>query len=160
MTFAAEYDDWARIDPKGMPSGCSTNLVALLMEMREKWPGTASLGCFGRRPVRGGTKPSTHSWGAAIDIRPNVTRESMLGEVIPYLVGWSAEWHIQRINDYVGCRIWTAGRTASTDDACDAWWKAQRRHDGFGEAWATYLHVETTVAGWYDGRSGAERGCF
>lgn len=118
-----------------------------------------SLGCFGVRPIRLGELPSTHSYGAAIDLSyRNVGRQVALEQIVPYLIGWSAEWGIQAVHDYVGCRIWRAARTANVNEACDRWWKAQRPDSaGMGQAWADYFHVEVDPVRWSDERTEAER---
>lgn len=160
MTFQVQYEGWevAR-RPLAQYRVCSPALVSLRNEVREKY-GLVSLGCHGVRPVRGGTAPSVHSWGAAIDLSyRGLGRAGIVGDVLPWLVGWSGEWGIQAIHDYVGSRIWHAGRTATTDDACDRWWRAQRRDaSGMGQSWGDWLHVEVHPNGWGDGRSAAERG--
>jgi hypothetical protein len=73
-----------------------------------------------------------------------------LSEILPYLIDNSAELHISAIHDYLGCRIWHAGRG----------WKAQTPNpaNGMGQSWATYFHIETNLSGWGDGTPIPNRG--
>lgn len=161
MTFARSFVSWPT---SGVPlrqySKCSPNLLEVLHAVRGRWPVTKSLGCYGVRRVRGGSTESTHSWGAAIDISmAGLDRSVVTDDVLPWLVGWSDELGVQAVHDYIGCRIWRAGRTPNEADACTTWWRAQRPDSsGMGSNWATHLHIETTPTRWGDGRSMAERG--
>jgi hypothetical protein len=88
-----------------------------------------------------------------------VGRGTLLAEVIPHLITWSRPWHLQAIHDYVGCRIWRAGRTSSPAAAFDGWWKTQPADThGMGSSWATWIHLEVTPDGWGDARQWDERG--
>lgn len=155
--IATTFTDWTQ-QPVDDFQQCSPALRALHATLAGRY-GVVSLGCYGRRPIRGTTKLSTHSWGAAIDLSygqslwPNARHV-----VIGYLVGNSAEWGIQAVHDYLGCRIWRAGRTSSTSDACSSWWRAQRPDGTMGASWATYLHVEVSYDGWDDARDELARG--
>lgn len=160
MTIATTFTDWPRTVPLGAPfSRCSPSLTQLLEACRRRY-GCHLLGCYGVRPIRGGDLPSTHSWGAAIDIgyeHSHVTgvREQLIG----YLVGWSAEWGISAIHDYVGQRIWRAGRTPDVTEACSTWWRAQRPDaSGMGQSWAKWVHVEVSERAWGDVRPERDRG--
>lgn len=138
---------------------CSPALVELLTVLRATYGG-ASLGCFSHRSVRGGTRRSTHSWGGALDVsysRPG--RHAFLNKWLPYLIAYSEEWGIMALHDYVGQRIWRAGRTPNESDSCTLWWKAQRPDSsGMGQDWATWVHIEVHPNRWHDGRTAAERG--
>lgn len=165
MTVNTVHTDWQTHQPAPDPryDHCSPNIVAIYEAMAKRW-GCTDIGCYGWRPIRGGTAPSSHGFGAARDIRyDHVGRYEALNSILPYLIDHSLELHISAIHDYVGCRIWHAGRTANVADAHGAWWKAQTPHSqgggqGMGDAWATYFHVETTEAGWHDGTEVTERG--
>lgn len=159
MTIAESFFDYQHYRPAGGRfDRCSPGLTLLRETLSLRWSMT-NLGCYGVRPIRLGTLPSTHSYGAALDISyRDLGRARMLEEVLPYLIGWSQEWGIQAIHDYIGSRIWRAGRTADLDDACTLWWRAQKpAHNGMGEAWATYLHIEVHPAMWADASSESER---
>jgi hypothetical protein len=133
-----------------------------MVELSARWD-MRNLGCFGHRPIRGSaTIPSSHGWGSAIDAGfdggeyASVVRET----ICPFLVAWSAELHLSALHDYRGSRIWHAGRTPAEDDACGAWWKAQRTNSttGFGQLWGNHLHLEVDPAGWDDDTPLLERG--
>lgn len=57
-------------------------------------------GCCVYRPKRGGVKPSTHSWGIAIDLNPNTNAMGTAGDMDPRLVDlfeshgftWGGRW--------------------------------------------------------------------
>lgn len=145
-----------------VPAGCSPNLRALQDDMTARWPWLTDLGCRGARPVRGSTTvPSTHTYGAALDLGYPDHEDPVIGShVAGFLVAWSLEWGVQAVHDYRRCRIWRAGRTPDINDACSAWWRAQKRNaaTGMGQPWANHLHIETTPAMWGEAATGAERG--
>ena len=102
--------------------------------------GGVNVGIYSRRPVRGGTAPSTHSFGAAMDWRYTNRRNAQAA--MKLLVRHSAEFGVQMIVDYVGCVIWTPSR---------GWRKMEPNpKTGKGQAWAKWLHVETTKKKWSD----------
>lgn len=147
------------VQPTWMRS-CSPALTRLLQDMERRWPAVVSLGCYGPRPIRGGSSPSTHSFGAAIDVGYGALgHPDLRHDMIGYLIAWSQEWGIQAVHDYLGCRIWRAGRTPNSADACSQWWKAQRRSsEGMGQSWALWLHVEVHPDRWFDSATASERG--
>ena len=57
-------------------------------------------GCYNYRPKRNGVKPSTHSWGIAIDLNPNTNAMGTTGDMDPRLVDlfegfgfvWGGRW--------------------------------------------------------------------
>ncbi len=57
-------------------------------------------GCYVYRPKRGQVKPSTHSWGIAIDLNPNTNAMGTAGDIDPRLVElfegsgfvWGGRW--------------------------------------------------------------------
>lgn len=155
---------------------CSPNLVAITAHLKVRFPGgfgIQTLGCYGERDVIGGEVPSAHSHGAATDLRYasqyqrnpaevaawRFDRLRCLNEIIPFLIDYSAELRIGAIHDYVGCRIWHAGRTAHVSDAHTLWWRQQTPSatTGMGQEWAGWLHLETTLDGWGDGSSVTSR---
>lgn len=153
MVIAVERTDWPSSNLP-MASQCSPNLRVVLDELRRRWPALTNLGCYARRPIRGSTTaPSTHSWGAALDVGfPPEMNDLIAGEVCPFLVGRSEELHLGAVHDYRRCRIWHAGRSSNPDEACTAWWKAQRASTstGMGQPWCNHLHLEVTESGWWD----------
>lgn len=145
MTIATDYTNWQvhLPAPDTRYNRCSPNLLALADELGKRW-GMTDLGCYGWRPIRAGTAPSSHGFGAAIDRRYDLAgRARALSEILPYLIDNSDELHISAIHDYLGCRIWHADRQA---------WKAQKPNpfNGMGQSWASYFHIETSLAGWGD----------
>lgn len=112
------------------------------------------LGCFATRPIRGSTTvPSTHSFGAALDLGYPPGEDEVIGShVAGFLVAWSDELGVDAIHDYRRCRIWHAGRTPVLDEACTLWWRAQRRNrvTGMGQSWANHLHIEVHPLRWGD----------
>lgn len=172
MTFSTTFDNW-QTNPPAHHGTCSANLRLVAAELQRRFGVHANhelagarlitnLGCYGRRPVRGGGAISSHSYGAAIDVGypADLDVEVVQGQMIPFLVAWSLELHVQAIHDYRRCRIWRAGRTPHEGDACDGWWKAQRRDatTGMGQPWANHLHIETSGHGWPDATPIADRG--
>lgn len=159
MTIATRFFDYQHSSTAPVfPAHCSPALIALRRDLESRW-GVTSLGCYGLRNVRGGTSISTHAFGAAIDLSyaagPRESREQICG----YLVAWSEEWGIQAIHDYLRSRIWRAGRTRNSADACSTWWRAQRPSSaGMGQLWAEWVHIEVYPDRWGDTRSAEERG--
>lgn len=145
QVIGTEFYNWQAHQPADDPryNRCSPNLQAIADELGKRW-GMTNLGCYGERPIRAGTAPSSHSHGASIDRRylESIGRARALSEVIPWLIDNSAELHVSSIHDYIGARIWHAGRG----------WKAQspNRATGMGQSWAGYFHIETTLTGWGD----------
>lgn len=116
---------------------CSPNLRILTDYILTEFGGQP-LGCYGKRPIRGGSSPSTHWSGAAVDIRYANVGAGYRNVAEPgYLIGWIIDHHqklgIQQLHDYVGARIWKVGRG----------WKAQATSPGgMGQSWAQWLHLE------------------
>lgn len=126
----------------------SPNLVALKDYLCKRWGGS-SVGILNKRPIRGGTSPSSHTFGAALDWRYGDTvgnRHKVETEVLPWLVEHSEELGIQAIHDYYGAKIWRSKR-----DGGKRGWKAQPVKADMGASWAKWLHIETTKRGWKDG---------
>jgi hypothetical protein len=165
MTFATSYYDWqTNGPPDDLGAGCSPNLRCVQNILTTRWPFFTDLGCSGARPIRGSaTVPSTHTYGAALDLGYDASDDPVVGsDVAAFLVGWSLELGVQMIGDYRRCRIWRAGRTPHLEDACTGWWKAQRPSGttGMGQVWANHLHIETTPAMWSTFENEEQRGIF
>ena len=138
------YTNWHDGRKPGAPwDGPSPNVRAVLAYCQARW-GMTDLGCYGIRPIRGGTKWSAHAFGAAQDIgyRNGPSREVIENEVIPFLEQHAPQLGLQRIHDYMAKRYWQAGKG----------WIG--RPPGQGHDW---LHIETTEQAWADGRSVEER---
>lgn len=153
VSIETEFYNWQRhsATPDPAYSTLSPNLAAIGDELGKRW-GMTDLGGYGWRPIRGGTLPSSHGFGAATDRRYfELGRARLVSEVLPFLILNSGELELQAIHDYFGSRIWHAGRTANPADALK-WWNEQPRNpaNGMGQSWAVYLHLETTLAGWHD----------
>lgn len=119
----------------------SPNLVNLCEHLIKVYGGS-KVGIFNKRSVRGGDDPSSHTFGAALDWRYANRRRGELAAA--ELVRNHKVYGIQVVIDYVGCRQWVVG----------SGWKPLKpnKAKGFGEAWAKWLHVETTRESWGDNR--------
>jgi hypothetical protein len=148
MTVNQNYYDWQHHLPAPDPlyAKCSPNIVIVTAYMSKRWSMT-SIGCYGWRPIRGGTLPSSHGFGAAQDHSyATVGRVVAVQEILPWLIDNSKELGISAIHDYFGCRIWHAGR--GWKDQTPA---SQGGSQGMGTTWATYFHLETTPDQWHNG---------
>lgn len=158
MTIATKWFNWAAsgLDWRVTPwNACSPNLGQIRGWLDVETGIGDFLGCHLDRPIGGSSSPSVHSWGAATDWRYQAGKKE---QAIELLIANSAELHVQQIHDYVGDRIWRAGRTPNISDARTLWWRKQNgQGDGMGEAWATYLHFETHHDGFFDTTPIAQR---
>lgn len=69
MVNTTKFTNWQDGRQPGQPwTSCSPNLQ-ILGAFLIRWFGFSPLGCFGLRPVRGGASWSSHSFGAATDLR-------------------------------------------------------------------------------------------
>ena len=105
------FHSWQRDTPRAPFDTCSPNLIELRKYLAERW-GLTNLGCYGRRPIRGGTAWSSHAFGAAHDYsyREGPERSVIEAEVIPWLIEHHEVLGIQRIHDYWARRYWEVGR--------------------------------------------------
>lgn len=148
MTVATEFVSWQSPKPAWYVKfrKASPNLVALCDSLIKRWDGT-NIGIYGKRPIRGGSDPSSHSFGAALDWKYPTKKAGT--EAMAWLIANSEELGIQAVHDYVGCRIWRAGRG----------WKKQKVDEfGMGQAWGTWLHIETLPSRWADATPIEHRG--
>lgn len=143
MTVATKHFSYQR-SAKPLFNSASPNLMVLKGFLQSKYGGQ-NLGCYGVRAIRGGKVLSTHASGAAWDWRymnPGPGRATLLNEILPFLIDHSAELGIQAIHDYLGCRIWQAGRG----------WMLQQR-DAYGMGSGQWIHVEVHPDNWADNRT-------
>lgn len=134
-----DYYNWqkaTKLDKVRLGGHASPNIVALKDHLLKRYGGS-SVGIVNKREVRGGGSPSSHYFGAAIDWR-YPTRAIALTSM-KWLVANSQELGIQMIVDYVGCCTWTSKR---------GWHKSTPNGHGMGQAWAKWLHIETTKSQW------------
>lgn len=147
MSEASKFVSWNRGMEPGAPyDGASPNLQALAAHCHAQWR-LKSLGIYSRRPVRGGTAWSTHAFGAAVDLGfgerhggPGIA--VLEADILPWLIGNSAELGIQRIHHYQRTKYWEAGR---------GW---VNKSPGQGNDW---IHVETTREAWGNNTAIARR---
>jgi len=138
------YTNWHDGRKPGAPwNGPSPNVRAILAYCNKRW-GLTDLGCYGVRPIKGGTRWSAHAFGAAQDMsyRGGPDRAVIESEVIPFLVDNADALGIQRVHDYWAKRYWQSGR---------GW--INRPPGGRND----HLHVETTAEAWGETRSVEER---
>ena len=105
------FHNWQRDTPREPFTTCSPNLRAVLHYCGERW-GLTNLGCYGRRPIRGGTSWSSHAFGAAQDMsyRNGPDRAVIESDVIPFLVDNAETLGLQRVHDYWAQRYWQLGK--------------------------------------------------
>ena len=142
MTVATKFLSWQNGRQPGTPyTYCSPSLKAIGSYCIDRWQLT-NLGCYGKRPIRGGTAWSSHAFGAAIDLG-YTNRTTLEQEVFPFLIANSEQLGIQRIHDYILKRYWQAGKG----------WILRPPGNSVG----SWIHIETYFGNWDDGRTVAER---
>ena len=107
-----KFESWQSKRTLGAPfTTCSPNLRLIMEYVNERW-GLTNLGCYGVRPIRGGTTWSSHAFGAAQDMsyREGPDRAVIVNEVIPFLVDNAETLGIQRVHDYISKRYWQIGK--------------------------------------------------
>lgn len=155
MTVQHEFFDWGRNPMTPSPGRCAPICQTWMRYLLDRWGGQ-NLGCFVSRPVVGGSTPSTHASGAAIDWRyqsPGIGRQRMLNEVMPWLLNNSRELGLIAVHDYAGMRIWRppgqSGRPTSPSPECG--WRPNSGNQ-MNPA-NTWLHIECLNTRWSDTRS-------
>jgi hypothetical protein len=139
--------------PATVPVGMTRLLEWLLSSY-----GGQSLGILAKppRPVRGGTAPSVHNDGRALDWRwvdaaaPAATlaaRRLVVEQVLVQLVANADRLNIQRIHDYAAGRAWQTGL---------GWRTVTSTSNGWNQPWAQWLHIERNLAGAADDRPVAD----
>ena len=134
-----DFYNWqkgTKLDKVRLGGKPSPNVEAFKDHLLKRYGGV-SVGIVNKREVRGGGSLSTHYFGAALDWRYPTRAASKLA--MKELVNNSKEYGIQMIVDYVGCVIWTP---------VQGWHKATPNSHGMGQAWAAWLHIETTKTMW------------
>lgn len=137
QAWGTPREPWAR---------CSPNLRVLQRHLVER-AGGQPLGCYGVRPIRGGTSWSSHAFGAAFDWRyenvgvgyAEVGETVFRSTVLPWLIKHADALGVQQIHDYRAGRIWRSGLG----------WRVSTG-SGMGASWAKYIHIETNVDSWAD----------
>jgi hypothetical protein len=112
-----KYYNWHRDTPAAPYTTCSPNLQLIRRYMADQFH-MWYLGCYVRRPIRGGTKWSSHAFGAGLDLsyradadHPDApTREHVETVIIPWLEENHEALGIQRIHDYWARRYWQVGK--------------------------------------------------
>lgn len=139
------YDWQGGLQPGSPYDRLSPNLALVRTDLGKRFGGY-SLGGYGVRTVRGGTAWSSHAFGAAFDWR--LDDAAARGHAITWLVDNYVALGVQAVHDYVGCRIWRAGRYPGQPTS--TWWRPQQPSTttGMGQAWAAWLHVETDRGNW------------
>lgn len=160
MAVARAFRSWQTggFRPADYPR-CSPNLTALWQYMRDRWGGVW-LGCKNVRSTSSGAAVSSHSFGAALDWRWDLTpnpegirfpgRHVVDAEILPWLIGNSMALGIQAIHDYTEGRIWRPPGTSVRPIDSDGWRTA--RGPEMNQGWAQWLHIETHPATWHDAR--------
>lgn len=151
MAVATKFFNWQQsgLTPGAAPhNGCSPNLTLIRNHIIDTWGGQF-VGCYVNRPIVAGSAPSSHAFGAAVDVRyenPGPGRDRFLSEILPWLINNSAELHVQALHDYVGSRVWRANRSGDANGG----WRPQPTGSQMGRAWALWVHIEVTRDGWAD----------
>jgi hypothetical protein len=119
--------------------------LAQFMKVLTSFYGGSNLGGHVDRPVRGGSSPSSHAFGAATDW--GYTDRKKADAAINYVVANARALGIQAIHDYDRQRVWRVGRG----------WKAQPKgsHGGLMKPGTHHLHFEVNQANWGSALNGA-----
>ena len=112
-----KYHNWHRDTPAAPFTTCSPNLQQIRKFAEKTW-GFWYLGCYVKRPIRGGTRWSSHAFGAGLDLSYRATedhtdtptREAVETVIIPWLEVNAELLGIQRIHDYWARRYWQVGK--------------------------------------------------
>lgn len=113
-----KYTNWHDGRKPGAPfNKCSPNLQEIRKYAETEW-GMWYLGCLNVRKIRGGTRWSSHAFGAGLDLsyrqdddHPNApSRHDIETTIIPWLEANAELLGIQRIHDYWARRYWQVGR--------------------------------------------------
>lgn len=142
MTIASGPQPNWRAQPLDRYTRSSPNLI-LIDAVLKAYFGFFFNGSYGRRPIRGGSTPSVHSWGAAIDSSYRNSSRAKALEAIDWLIANSHELHISELHDYMQAgRVWKRDRNGAPG------WKDNPTMPGANSG--DWLHYETSVEGWGD----------
>lgn len=147
MTLATEYTDYRSlpVDVQNTFNRCSPNLLDVQAWILAEWPGTKPNGCWGPRPIRGGTEASIHSY-AAIDVSYRGLATAAGKDIAETCRALSLELGLQAVHDYARSRIWRPNRDPKIyPDG----WKIQPR-DAYGMGWGDWVHLETYRSAWHN----------
>ncbi len=125
-----------KLDKVRFGGKASPNILAIKDHLIKRYGGS-NVGIVAKREVRGGGSLSTHYFGAALDWRYSTRASAM--NAMKEMIAHSQEWGIQMIVDYVAGTVWTPSK---------GWRKQEPNKHGMGQAWAKWLHVETTKTDW------------
>jgi len=133
-----KHTSWQSETPTPEFMRASPNIMALNAYLLEQ-AGGQFLGCYNPRPIRNGTRWSTHAFGAAIDwgygARHNGPgRDIAIEVVVPWLIANHEELGVQQIHDYGGGRYWQSYRG----------WVMRPPGSGLSDS----LHIETNRDSW------------
>lgn len=123
---------WAKAQSMNTPSPYLTTLRDWLLKT---YPGSQHLGTHLDRPVTGGSRPSTHAYGAAMDWGYGSNRH-YADQVIAMITSNPEAFGITAIHDYAKLRMWKAG----------VGWVDQKlgSHGGGMNPSSTWLHFEVS----------------
>ena len=163
MTVQTDFFDWGNsgLDFKAPQfERMSPALISLWNYLDARWGGTNyGLNDY-NRPIRGGKKPSTHSYGAALDYRfedhPDMPadrypeRSGLDNEILPFLIENSLELGIVGIID--DRRSWRppAYRDSKGQSHDNGWRPVKSRYWG-------WIHIEIHIDDFEDGRPVEEK---
>jgi len=158
MTVATKFYSWqtSKLNWDAPPYEANSPALVELDKFLRYVFGGANLGIEGDRPIRKGTSPSSHSFGAALDWRyePHSAfpadhrwpEPGQLEGILDFLIANSAELGIQAIHQQG--RVWRAYRSKLQGGAG---WKYQTTDE------AGWLHIEVHKDQWADGRPVTEK---
>lgn len=154
--MALPYTHWQSMRPGRPWERLSPNLGALRDELLSLGGQSLTGDAVNPRPVTGGTAPSSHWFGAALDWRyenvgggrVEIPRRQLDRDVIPWLIEHHERLGVQMIIDYLKSRTWKCDRRA--------WRASSGSHHG--QSWAQYLHIETNADMWGNGQPIRSRG--
>lgn len=157
MTVATEFYSW-QANPNGYNreappyESCSPLCRSYRSYTETKW-GMSFLGCHVDRAIIGGSSPSTHSFGAAVDMSwRNFGRATLENEILPFFINNSKELGLQAIHDYDGQRIWRppAYRERLGQSHTNGWKTSSGGQFVRGNKW---IHLEVHPSRFLDQRS-------